>query len=87
MVVVAPALAPWLALKLLCYAGTVACGLIIRVYLKPFGPAFARLMQNGPSDADNRVIATSVGKCRPYVMLIWVLLLVSAATGIHWLTP
>jgi hypothetical protein len=82
-----PLLAPWLGLKLLCFALTVACGLMIRVYLQPFGPAFARVMQRGPDPADDAIIASSIHRCRPYVIFIWVLLVIAAATGIHWITP
>lgn len=79
-----PALAPWVGLKLACYTATVVCGLMIRVRIRPFGPAFARLAAQGADEAGNRDIATSLAAARPYVVLIWGLLLLSAATGIHW---
>jgi len=78
------ALAPWLGLKLLCYTATVACGLLIRVRLRPFGPAFARLASKGADESSDHAIATSLAAARPFVVLIWGLLLLSAATGIHW---
>ena len=77
--------AQWLAVKLLIFAGAVACGLMIRVYLKPFGPAFGRLMSHGPDDETNRVIASAIARCRPLVYLIWAGLLVSASLGLHLL--
>lgn len=80
-------LAPWLGLKLLCFAATVFCGLMIRLRIRPFGPAFARLATQGADDAANRDIARSLGQARPYVVGIWGLLLVAAATGIHWIGP
>lgn len=79
-----PVAQPWLGLKLLCYTATVVCGLMIRVRIRPFGPAFARLVAQGADDAGDRDIATSLAAARPYVVLIWGLLLLSAATGIHW---
>ena len=82
-----PGLAPWLAFKLLCFAGTVACGLAIRIQLRPFGPAFARLMAQGPDAAGDQAIQQSIAACIPYVVSIWILLLLSAATGLHWLNP
>ena len=76
---------PWVAIKLLIFTGCVVCGLIIRVRLKPFGPAFGRLMTEGPDDETNRILADSIAGCRPLVVLIWVGLLVSAALGMHLL--
>lgn len=76
----------WLAIKLLAFAATVVCGLAIRIRLRPFGPAFARLMSAGPEGvtaADNQVIASSLARCKPYVIVIWVLLVVCAAAGLH----
>ena len=75
----------WVAIKLLIFAGCVVCGLIIRVRLKPFGPAFGKLMTQGADDETNRVIAESIAGCKPLVVLIWLGLLVSAALGMHLL--
>jgi hypothetical protein len=75
----------WLAIKLLCFAITVACGLMIRVHLRPFGAAFA-LMVSGQGGGDsNQVIAQAISRCLPYVVLIWVLLVVAAACGLRLL--
>ena len=76
-------IAPWLALKVLCFAATVVCGMAIRVHLKPFGPAFGTLMSRGASADVDAAIARSIARCVPYVIVIWVLLLVSAAAGLH----
>ena len=78
-------LAPWLMLKLACFALTVLCGLMIRIHLKPFGAAFGVLMRAGPDAAINQVIASSIARCVPYVVAIWVLLVVAAAAGLHLL--
>jgi hypothetical protein len=75
--------ASWLALKVLCFAGTVLCGMAIRVHLKPFGAAFGALMQRGPSREGDAVISASIARCVPYVLVIWALLIVSAAAGLH----
>lgn len=77
--------APWLALKLLCYAATVVCGLMVRRCIKPFVPAFARLAQQGGSAQDDLDIERGLGAARRYVVLIWVLLLVAALSGLHGL--
>ena len=79
----------WLAIKLLGFAATIACGLMIRVHLKPFGPAFARLMSGDgrvDNSADNNtIIAASIGRCVPYVLAIWAVLVLCAAAGLHLL--
>ena len=82
-----PQPAPWLALKLAAFAATVFCGLMIRVRVKPFGPAFAQLLRGTASDGVNRDIALSLGRARPWVMVIWALLLLAAYTGLHGITP
>jgi hypothetical protein len=74
-------IAPWLAFKLLCFATTVGCGLMIRMRLLPFGPAFMRLATGQPAADDDAIISRSIARCRPWVVLIWVLLVLAAATG------
>ena len=49
----------WISYKLLIMAALVACGLMIRVRLGPFSPAFAALVKNGPSPEVNDTIASS----------------------------
>lgn len=82
-----PQPAPWLALKIAAFAATVFCGLMIRVRVKPFGPAFAQLLRGTASDAVNHDIAQSLGRARPWVVGIWALLLLAAFTGLHGITP
>ncbi|QBY04547.1 hypothetical protein E2K93_09155 [Thalassotalea sp. HSM 43] len=79
--------AGYIAWKLLFFAALVACGLGIRVMLKPFIPAFMEMMKDGPNpDVDGR-LQKSLAKVRPFVYLIWVGLLVNAALGMHLITP
>lgn len=73
----------WLAAKLAIFGGLVGCGLVIRVKLRPFGPAFANLVAGNASDADNTAIRQSLGATRPFVVSIWVGLVASTALGIH----
>ena len=75
----------WLALKLLIFACLVACGLIVRIFLKPFAPAFADMIQQGATDEGNAIMAVSLKRCRYVVSMIWLGLLVNAALGIHLL--
>ncbi len=76
-------LVDWLAIKLLIFALLVACGLMIRVGLKPFTAAWIELSGGNNSDDVNRRINASIAKCRPYVYAIWLGLLASAAYGVH----
>jgi hypothetical protein len=78
-------LAPWLALKIACFALTIVCGLMIRIHLRPFGPAFGALMKSGATPEVDAAIAVSIARCVPYVWAIWALLVVCAAAGLHLL--
>lgn len=73
----------WVAIKLAIFGGLIGCGLMVRIKLKEFGPAFANIAQGNASDADNAAITRSLGGVRPYVVAIWAGLIASAALGIH----
>ncbi len=75
--------ADFIAWKLLIYATLIACSLILRIKLKPFGTAFAHLLAGNPSQADEDAIHHSISATRPWVVAIWLGLLLSAAFGIH----
>ncbi len=80
-----PAVPYWVAIKLMIFGGLVGCGLIVRIKLKPFGPAFTNLVRGNVSDADNAAIRQSLGATRPFVVTIWIGLLASTALGLHLL--
>ena len=73
------------AWKTLVFAALMACGVMIRHHLKPFAPAFAALVTEGPSERHNAVLEQSLARCRPYVWAIWLGLLVNAAIGVRLL--
>ena len=75
----------WLAWKLLVFVAMVGCGVLIRINLAPFVPAFADLMSNGPTDENNSAMERSIGRCRPWVWCIWGGLFLNAALGLHLL--
>ena len=83
VVVAINATAAWLTFKVLCYAATIVCGLMIRVHLKPFGAAFTAMMAGTGGQAANATIASSISRCKPYVIFIWLVLVASAAAGLH----
>lgn len=73
----------WVAVKLIIYGALVGCGLVIRVKLRPFAPAFANLARGEASEDDNRAIQRSLGGTKPYVISIWIGLVISSALGLH----
>ena len=75
--------AAWAWWKLLIFAAMVSCGIAIRLRLKPFIPAFAEMMSSGATDATNQAMASSIGRCRPWVWCIWAGLFTNAALGTH----
>jgi len=75
----------WAAWKLALFALAVFCGLMVRIRLRPFGPAFARLKTGTHDEGDNAAIRRALGGTRPYVVGIWVILLLESALGVHLL--
>ena len=73
----------WLAWKVLVFAMLVFFGLMIRVNLKPFVPAFAQTVQHGASEERDTILEKSLGRCRPWVYGIWVGLFLNSAIGLH----
>jgi hypothetical protein len=78
-----PSIPYWVAAKLIIFGGLITCGLIVRIKIKDFGPAFANLAKGHPSERDNAAIVRSLGGTRPFVVTIWIGLLASAALGLH----
>lgn len=75
----------WIAAKYALFGGMVGLGLIIRIKLGPFGPAFGELAAGRAGAAENRIIRNSLDATRPWVLGIWACILLSAALGIHLL--
>ena len=76
-------LAHWLAAKLLIFGGLIGCGLMIRIKLKPFGPAFGKLASGAATDEDEQLLDSSLSATRPFALLIWTGIFLSAAFGLH----
>lgn len=77
-----PATAPWLAAKVLIFGLLVFCGLMIRLAIRPFGPALARLVAEGSTPALEAELAGSMRRARPFVVAIWIGLVLEAWLGI-----
>lgn len=85
MIGIMPGVTAWAGTKLAIFGALVFCGLMVRIRLKPFGPAFAQLLRGEASAADNDAIRRSIGGTRPFVVAIWVGLLLNTALGVHLL--
>lgn len=72
----------WLAGKVILYAIAIAGGLGIRFAIKPFGPAFTKLMAEGSTPEVETVLTRSMAQALPYVYLIWGAVVCAAALGI-----
>ena len=76
-------LADWLAYKTIIFASMVFCGLIIRLKLRVFAPAFKKLVAGTHSASDSRDIGRSLITTRPFVFAIWIGLLLNTALSLR----
>ncbi|MFK7828775.1 MAG: hypothetical protein AB8B57_03245 [Congregibacter sp.] len=74
--------APWLSAKLLGFALLVFCGLMIRRGFGGFAAGYAALVAREPTAAENTAMQHSLSRVRPWVLLIWVVLVGEAFLGI-----
>ncbi|MVU78124.1 hypothetical protein GPX89_12820 [Nocardia sp. ET3-3] len=72
----------WLGGKILLYCAAIAAGLGIRITLRPFGPAFGRMLAGGSGTDAETILRRSVNGCLPYVWVIWGSVLAAAALGV-----
>lgn len=77
-----PILTPWLPIKVLAYAFTVACGIGIRLQLGAFGRPFAAVVSGTASAEDEILLRKTLKGTYPLVFAIWGALVLSAALGI-----
>ena len=75
----------WVAIKLGVFAVLVLCGLLVRRGLRPFGPAFAAVANGSAGSQENDAIRSSLNRIRPYVVVIWLGLLLNTALGVRLL--
>ncbi len=73
----------YISYKLIILALMVLCGLMIRLKLRVFSPAFSNLAKGPLSGADRRDIRTSMVSTRPYVIAIWFGILVNMALSLR----
>jgi hypothetical protein len=83
----APILAPWLAVKLLLFAGVVTLGLLLRGVLRDWAAGFDALRRAADGDAAtvaaaNARISAAQRRSTPYAVLLWLLVAVIAFLGV-----
>ena len=74
--------APWVGGKLLIFAFLIFCGLMIRMALTPFIDGMRAIGADAVTAASNAGMRQSLGRVRPWVLAIWVGLIVEAYLGI-----
>ena len=72
----------WLALKVLLFTWTVFAGLMVRLFSKDFGPAFAKSMDGTATEADEALVQSSMFKSKCMVVSIWVAITLAGALGL-----
>jgi hypothetical protein len=73
---------PWLAAKLLIFAFLIFCGFMIRLKIPPFIEGFRTLAASGATPESDQKMIDGMGACRPYVLVIWAGVAISALIGI-----
>ncbi len=73
---------PWLAAKLLIFAFLIFCGFMIRMKIPPFIEGFRALAADKVSAESDQKMIDGMGACRPYVLLIWAGVAISAFIGV-----
>lgn len=77
-----PFVGDWLAVKVGLFALVMTCGIAIRVLLRPFGAAFARLSTEGSTSAVELALADPIRRAQPLVGVIWASLLAAIALAV-----
>ena len=75
--------APWLAAKLQIYALLIFFGLMIRVATQPFVVAFGQVMREGSTPEREAQIARGLARAKPWVIAIWIGLVLAAFIGLQ----
>ena len=73
---------PEIALKVLLFALTIFCGIMIRISAKPYILAFSRMVEEGSSPEIEKEINQSAARARRWVKAIWLLISLAAFIGI-----
>ena len=72
----------WLAVKLVCFAVVITSGVVIRFILRPFSVAFGQILAEGSTPEREAIVAGSIRRAQPFVVVIWASLLLAAAMAV-----
>jgi len=72
----------WLAVKLVCFAVIITSGIVIRFVLRPFSVAFGQILAEGSTPEREAIVAGSIRRAQPFVVVIWASLLAAAAMAV-----
>lgn len=72
----------WLALKVLFYTFTIFILIAVNFLLKPFVPAFGRLLTEGSSPEVESVIKGTMDKAKPFIWAIWAVVIINTVLGL-----
>ncbi len=74
--------ADWVSIKFLLLASMLFCGIMIRMRGRALGPALRQILEHGSTPELEATVSGSFARTRPFVLSIWVLLVVAAWVGI-----
>jgi hypothetical protein len=72
----------WLIVKVALYGLTIIALIAVNLLLKPFVPAFTKLMTEGSSPEVEAVIYGSIQKSKPFIWGIWAVVVINTALGL-----
>ena len=72
----------FVSFKLIALGVALLMGILVRLILRPFGPAFATLATGSATPETDAAISKSIGGTRPAVITIWVMLTIAAYLGV-----
>ena len=73
---------PWVAGKLVLFAAILLFGLLMRLRVAPLVAGIGKMAAEGPSDENDTVMARSLARTKPYVLAMWLCLLMAALMGV-----
>ena len=73
---------PWVAGKLVLFAAILLFGLLMRLRVAPLVAGIGKMAVEGPSEENDTVMTRSLARTKPYVLAMWVCLLMAALMGV-----
>jgi hypothetical protein len=73
---------PWIGSKLILFSALIFFGIMVRLRLRPFFAGLGKLATEGPSEAGDLEMAAGHRRAQPFVIAIWVCILIEAGLGV-----